>query len=480
MYGNDAGNNGAARPRRPTAAPIAVRHVGRRSSRATGARDARHARPDQHRDEHQRPATTLLRLRLHPLDRAVPRAAPTATSTAPTAYVGRTHEILLRRPGRRPRASGSSTSRRRTATCSTALATPGRPPRSRRCTTRRSPATSAPTSRPPTAATTWQSTADDPAPGPAGPDRHARRDPLHARRPLPPRLQRAGARRHERGGPRQRRITAAVPSGHPLAEYANFRYNGNIFELNGIAGTAARRLQPDLRRPDLRRSQQQLPVGMDEDYDACDLENWFLAHPERRRPGDRPLVPPAGDHLVDPTDPTDNDWTRTRPRYTDAEQLVATRAMSRILRPRAIDGHSPDLVPRPASPTPTGKITYDVDNDGDGVTDSVWLDLGYPAQRSPEGQLYKPLFAFMVIGLNGRLPLNTAGNLQRPRRRHLPDASTTPSTSATRPARSTSSSPSRTPGIRPLPARRHRPLSSRRTTPASSTAVDDSPRSPSA
>ncbi len=60
----------------------------------------------------------------------------------------------------------------------------------------------------------------------------------------------------------------------------------------------------------------------------------------------------------------------------------------------------------------TGKLTYDIDNDGDGVTDSVWLDLGYPVQRDPGGKLFKPLFAFMVLGLNGRLPLNTVGNLQ--------------------------------------------------------------------
>ena len=59
----------------------------------------------------------------------------------------------------------------------------------------------------------------------------------------------------------------------------------------------------------------------------------------------------------------------------------------------------------------TGKITFDVDNDADGVTDSVWLDLGYPARPDASGRLSKPLFAFLVIGLNGRIPLNTAGNL---------------------------------------------------------------------
>src|SRR5207245_1560914 len=66
-----------------------------------------------------------------------------------------------------------------------------------------------------------------------------------------------------------------------------------------------------------------------------------------------------------------------------------------------------DLLPDPT----TGRITYDVDNDADGITDSVWVDLGYPARRNSQGKLFKPLFAFMVIGLNGRIPLNTAGNL---------------------------------------------------------------------
>jgi hypothetical protein len=141
-------------------------------------------------------------------------------------------------------------------------------------------------------------------------------------------------------------------------------------------------------------------VAMDEDYDACDLENFFLAiqsadgnviMPSFYRPG----------IIASSTDPLLDDWRR--PDWT---------AKAKFLRPRAIDHGShfetfPDLLPDPN----TGRITYDVDNDGDGVTDSVWIDLGYPAQRTSDGRLYKPLFAFMILGLNGRLPLNTVGNL---------------------------------------------------------------------
>ena len=183
------------------------------------------------------------------------------------------------------------------------------------------------------------------------------------------------------------------------AEYGNFRFNKNILLGTGYF--------PGLGDPDT--------VGMDEDYDACDLENWFLAIqsadgqimiPSFHRPGILSANPTSAITLA-----SDNDWRRTfPPAGTADQQLKGIRAMSRILRPRQVDGHSsvsfPDLMP-----DSNGKITYDVDNDGDGTTDSVWLDLGYPAKRNPEGQLFKPLFSFMVIGLNGKLPLNTAGNL---------------------------------------------------------------------
>ena len=171
----------------------------------------------------------------------------------------------------------------------------------------------------------------------------------------------------------------------PNSTYGNFRYNG---------------LDPNA-------------VGMDEDYDACDLENWFLAIqsadgqviiPSFHRPGIVRYQDAA--HLMD--------WDGTSGgfRYPNGTLgMPNLDSMGRILRPVAADGHDaatfPDLVPDPN----TGKITYDVDNDGDGVKDSVWLDLGYPARLDANGNLYKPLFAFMVIGLNGRIPLNTAGNL---------------------------------------------------------------------
>ena len=170
------------------------------------------------------------------------------------------------------------------------------------------------------------------------------------------------------------------------AVHANFRYNG---------------LSPNA-------------VGMDEDYDAVDLENWFLAMqsadgqviiPSFHRPAAiRQQYNANGTVVVD-------DWKRladtTQPPLANWSWADSA---SRILRPVAADGHDPNTFPD-LTPGPNGQITYDVDNDGDGLTDSVWVDLGYPARRNAQGQLYKPLFAFMVIGLNGRIPLNTAGNL---------------------------------------------------------------------
>src|SRR5271165_3642609 len=95
------------------------------------------------------------------------------------------------------------------------------------------------------------------------------------------------------------------------AVHANFRYNG---------------LSPNT-------------TGMDEDYDAVDLENWFLA---MQSADGSVIIPSFHRPAVVRYDPanTTNDWSRS-PGWTFD--------MSRILRPVAADGHDaatfPDLVP---------------------------------------------------------------------------------------------------------------------------------------
>ncbi len=54
---------------------------------------------------------------------------------------------------------------------------------------------------------------------------------------------------------------------------------------------------------------------------------------------------------------------------------------------------------------------FDVDNDKDGVPDSVWVDFGREVFRLPDGTPVKPLAAIRCIDLGGRLNLNAHGSL---------------------------------------------------------------------
>jgi hypothetical protein len=53
---------------------------------------------------------------------------------------------------------------------------------------------------------------------------------------------------------------------------------------------------------------------------------------------------------------------------------------------------------------------WDVDNDGDGVPDSIWVDIGEPVQETEDGRLYKRMYAYLVIDLDNRLDLNAHGS----------------------------------------------------------------------
>lgn len=53
---------------------------------------------------------------------------------------------------------------------------------------------------------------------------------------------------------------------------------------------------------------------------------------------------------------------------------------------------------------------WDVDNDGDGIRDSVYTDTNLPTVYSPTGKLLKPLTAILIEDLDGRVNLNLHGD----------------------------------------------------------------------
>ncbi len=85
------------------------------------------------------------------------------------------------------------------------------------------------------------------------------------------------------------------------------------------------------------------------------------------------------------------------------------------------------------------QMVWDVDNDGDGIADSIWIDIGLPVQTDASGRRYRPLVAILCQDLDGRLNLNAhssvaqweniyaAGGVLQP----LPSAADTPQPFAT-------------------------------------------------
>ncbi|MEO1527889.1 MAG: hypothetical protein AAFX06_20855 [Planctomycetota bacterium] len=70
---------------------------------------------------------------------------------------------------------------------------------------------------------------------------------------------------------------------------------------------------------------------------------------------------------------------------------------------------------------------WDVDNDGDGLPDSVWVDFNLPTITSPEGLLLKPMIAPLVEDNDGKVNVNYAGSYnQLLTERFLPNPITGP------------------------------------------------------
>src|SRR5262249_382203 len=94
-----------------------------------------------------------------------------------------------------------------------------------------------------------------------------------------------------------------------------------------------------------------------------------------------------------------------------------------VMRPRPVDQLLPGETWTPGVGPSSGRTNFfppPADPNGDvknlvgspGGNDSIWLDLGYPVNRTPAGRRYKPLFAFFIVDLDNRVNVNVTGNIK--------------------------------------------------------------------
>jgi hypothetical protein len=171
-----------------------------------------------------------------------------------------------------------------------------------------------------------------------------------------------------------------------------------------------------------------------EDYDAADFQNMLLAFTYyRENQGPLTLEPSLhrpqlmlywarqaegsdiqANQLVNRV----NEMWRA-PAYSPTGEISADLKRAVSLRPIAEDHPEFAFVNPQYEEFPFGRDTdndgiadvyfWDVDNDGDGEVDSVWVDLGMPVATDSEGRRYKPMFAILVRDQDGKLNLNAHG-----------------------------------------------------------------------
>ncbi len=174
----------------------------------------------------------------------------------------------------------------------------------------------------------------------------------------------------------------------------------------------------------------------DEEYDAADYYNWFLSY---RDPSTGKMIPsfhrPA---VINYIANAVQDWSGAS--VSDFANVTASLArgtmrplpiaagqfgsgLPQVMNQRFTGGNKSYPLQAPLLINNANRLdqlvntlagddvnAYDVDNNFDGVTDSVWIDLDLPVFSSPEGKLLKPLVAPMIEDLSGRLNVNAHGN----------------------------------------------------------------------
>ena len=157
--------------------------------------------------------------------------------------------------------------------------------------------------------------------------------------------------------------------------------------------------------------------GPNEPYDIADFQNMFLSGTDQNG---MPIPSFHRDRLFSnrvpsPVSPFVARRFTFRPVFAqqvgpnapdDATALGST-ANRAFFDDYLADSLNPNGTSRTAPNTPQN---LDVDSDGDGVLDSVWIDIGLPTQVDSEGVRFRPLVAYRVVDMDGRLNVNAHGS----------------------------------------------------------------------
>ena len=136
--------------------------------------------------------------------------------------------------------------------------------------------------------------------------------------------------------------------------------------------------------------------GANEDYDAVDYNNLMLAAQFDTGSGTLTIPSLHRPALV-------NYWaTRSSSDWDTTPELFRQV----ILRPLPAD-HPNFTGSNPSFHPVNGP--WDVDNDGDGVPDGIWVDPGLPVRSTADGRHYKVLVSVLCLDMDGRLNINAHG-----------------------------------------------------------------------
>lgn len=208
-------------------------------------------------------------------------------------------------------------------------------------------------------------------------------------------------------------------------------FNGTGFAFNSSASAGGPQLSSSLalqpnRLGDTAGTASYVAGGPDESYDAPDFQNMAMAAiipvPTSVSPDGVVIIPSFHRPALVNYEASQGTWAARRDRammrpmpwrpaapargrhrtFTGSNSLLDPAFWSDIQLDTLMTGQHPTL--------PIRVNPWDVDNDGDRIPDSIWVDLGHPAQRTADGRLVKPLFAFLCLDLDGRLNLNAIGS----------------------------------------------------------------------